>query len=494
MDTAIFHDKGGGGGGGGGDASFFRRRRRGGGGGGSSSGGPSGTTTTTKAAAVGIGGGSWSSTGDGSSTSSTLRRRLSSTAELLLGNEFTSGGVGNGARPRQSIPLKVKIGYGFGHVLNDMTASLWFTYILVFLGNNVSVSEVNAGIVFLTGQIVDAIFNPIAGMVIDSIEKDGSGGGSTRVNYVIGGSLGVSLTFFCLWWIPSWIDGDDVDSWKKVLWYAIWATVFNICWSFVQVAHFSLVDELAKDVDAKLMLNKIGQVGSALAAVTTFVLARIIFNMGDLSHDDQFQVLVVCVVVIGLFCVAIFTVLLLDVTCESASAAIGAKCKETFVTGSLNGSFDDENATAEKKHLLAVEEEDEVDTAEANDVTDISWKEFFFMPRFYEAIGLYALSRMIMIIVMTFLAPYLAACSDHTTGVQTSALAMVLYHTFFCVTVTAEFFCCPRFGRSGRRYLLVSYIFLAICSGLLTLVIYILDPYLHEDDGIHYIYLPLALC
>ena len=28
--------------------------------------------------------------------------------------------------------LKTKIGFGFGHVLNDLCASMWFTYLLVY--------------------------------------------------------------------------------------------------------------------------------------------------------------------------------------------------------------------------------------------------------------------------------------------------------------------------------------------------------------------------
>jgi Na+/melibiose symporter-like transporter len=30
------------------------------------------------------------------------------------------------------LPLSVKLGYGLGHILNDLCASMWFTYLLLF--------------------------------------------------------------------------------------------------------------------------------------------------------------------------------------------------------------------------------------------------------------------------------------------------------------------------------------------------------------------------
>ena len=32
----------------------------------------------------------------------------------------------------QRLPISLKLSYGIGHVLNDICASMWFTYLLVF--------------------------------------------------------------------------------------------------------------------------------------------------------------------------------------------------------------------------------------------------------------------------------------------------------------------------------------------------------------------------
>ena len=32
----------------------------------------------------------------------------------------------------ETVPLRTKFGYGTGHIMNDMCASMWFTYCLLF--------------------------------------------------------------------------------------------------------------------------------------------------------------------------------------------------------------------------------------------------------------------------------------------------------------------------------------------------------------------------
>lgn len=65
------------------------------------------------------------------------------------------------------LTLKTKVSYGVGHVLNDICASMWFTYLLVFfyyvLGFDASLS----GAVLLIGQVADALATPFVGLHSD---------------------------------------------------------------------------------------------------------------------------------------------------------------------------------------------------------------------------------------------------------------------------------------------------------------------------------------
>ena len=79
--------------------------------------------------------------------------------------------MGN-AKEKKSIGQKLgvspkRLGYGTGHILNDMCASMWFTYMLLFFHNVVELSNVKAGLIVLIGQIADGISTVLVGVLSD---------------------------------------------------------------------------------------------------------------------------------------------------------------------------------------------------------------------------------------------------------------------------------------------------------------------------------------
>ena len=43
------------------------------------------------------------------------------------------GKIGENGAAASKLPFRQLLGYGLGHVFNDICASLWFTYLLIFL-------------------------------------------------------------------------------------------------------------------------------------------------------------------------------------------------------------------------------------------------------------------------------------------------------------------------------------------------------------------------
>lgn len=70
-----------------------------------------------------------------------------------------------------STSLKLQLGYGVGHILNDVCASLWFTYLLVFLHLVLEFSASQAGYLMLIGQVVDGISTPLVGYQSDHTDN-----------------------------------------------------------------------------------------------------------------------------------------------------------------------------------------------------------------------------------------------------------------------------------------------------------------------------------
>ena len=52
----------------------------------------------------------------------------------------------------ERVPLWTKIGFGFGHVMNDMCASMWFTYLLLFFHKVLHFNNLGAGVILMIGN------------------------------------------------------------------------------------------------------------------------------------------------------------------------------------------------------------------------------------------------------------------------------------------------------------------------------------------------------
>lgn len=60
-----------------------------------------------------------------------------------------------------------KIGFSLGHIYNDLCAGVWFSYTLLFMQNVLQMPGAQAGAMVMLGQVGDAIFTPIIGMLTD---------------------------------------------------------------------------------------------------------------------------------------------------------------------------------------------------------------------------------------------------------------------------------------------------------------------------------------
>ena len=52
-------------------------------------------------------------------------------------------------RPGGQLSFFVKLAYGTGHILNDMCASMWFTYLLIYFHSVLQFDNTLAGLIML---------------------------------------------------------------------------------------------------------------------------------------------------------------------------------------------------------------------------------------------------------------------------------------------------------------------------------------------------------
>ena len=150
---------------------------------------------------------------------------------------------------------RTRICYSVGHVLNDLCASMWFTYLLVYLHKVVKFSNTNAGALLLIGQVADAMCTPLVGIASDRTGRFKYG---RRKLWHLVGVIFVILSFPFVF--NPCLGCENADQWKKFLYYATFIVLFQCGWAAAQISHLSLIPELTDDNNEKCGLTSMRQV------------------------------------------------------------------------------------------------------------------------------------------------------------------------------------------------------------------------------------------
>lgn len=151
---------------------------------------------------------------------------------------------------KKSLPVKQKFSHGVGHILNDLAASVWFSYLIIYLTKVAGLSNRHTGLVVLLGQIADAVFTPFIGILCD---RTVSRYGRRKIWHLIGTVL-TSLSFPMLF-IRILPEGSSSN--LKVSYYVGIAAVFQFGWGCVQISHLSLIPEICYRNNERVELNAI---------------------------------------------------------------------------------------------------------------------------------------------------------------------------------------------------------------------------------------------
>jgi len=150
------------------------------------------------------------------------------------------------------LPFPRKLAYGVGHVFNDMCASMWFTYLLIFYHKVVFIQNPYADFLLLIGQIADAMATPVVGFLCDK----------TRFRYGrrkiwhLAGTIMVAVSFFFFWHHCLPCNSSTPLGWK-LLYFAVPIVIFQFGWASVQISHLALILELTENESECVGLNAI---------------------------------------------------------------------------------------------------------------------------------------------------------------------------------------------------------------------------------------------
>ncbi|CAL4113988.1 unnamed protein product, partial [Meganyctiphanes norvegica] len=185
----------------------------------------------------------------------------------------------------QAMAWYTKLAYGVGHFFNDLAASMWFTYLLIFLIEVIQFSGVEAGIILLVGQLADGIATPVVGMLCDRrvnnafIAKYGR-----RKTWHAGGTLLMTLTYPFIW---NNCLGGDADRGALMVYYCFFSITVQFGWAMVQISHLALIPDLTTLKKQRTELSSIRYAFTVIANLSVYTVLFFVFDSDNCTDEGD---------------------------------------------------------------------------------------------------------------------------------------------------------------------------------------------------------------
>ncbi|KAL1300183.1 hypothetical protein AAHE18_18G159800 [Arachis hypogaea] len=192
--------------------------------------------------------------------------------------------------------------YGMGHMLNDITAACWFTYLLLFL-TDIGLSPRDAAVVMLSGQVADGFATIFAGELIDRF-------GHFKIWHAAGSIL-VAVSFSSVFGgcLPCKIFGSNSKTFETAS-YSAFAAIFNVGWAATQVSHMSMVTCITLNSTSRVALASCRNAFTMVANLSLYGVALILFSVISgktyAGVENQYRWIAYLSILIGCCFVGIF--------------------------------------------------------------------------------------------------------------------------------------------------------------------------------------------
>ncbi|XP_053906485.1 major facilitator superfamily domain-containing protein 12 isoform X3 [Cuculus canorus] len=179
-----------------------------------------------------------------------------------------------GAGPAE-LPLRARLSFAAGHFLNDLCASLWFTYLLLYLHAVLGYGHRLAGALLLAGQAADGLCTPLLGYETD--RSAGCGRYGRRKSWHLAGTTCVLISFPFIF-NPCLGCKENTPQWAAFVYYLPFILIFQFGWAATQISHLSLIPELVSSDHEKVELTAFRYAFTVMANITVYGLAWLLLN------------------------------------------------------------------------------------------------------------------------------------------------------------------------------------------------------------------------
>ncbi|XP_076667779.1 major facilitator superfamily domain-containing protein 12 [Andrena cerasifolii] len=185
----------------------------------------------------------------------------------------------------QPLPPSLKLAFGIGHVLNDICASMWFTYLLVFFHLILGFDATLAGVILFIGQVADALATPFVGFHCDKSDDFWLCKYGRRKTWHLIGTVCVIFAFPFIF--LRCIGCETSSQWAQLVYYAAFVIIFQFGWAAVQISHLSLVPELTPTERERTELIAIRYSFTVLSNVFVYCLTWAVLHLTNRDSDSQ---------------------------------------------------------------------------------------------------------------------------------------------------------------------------------------------------------------
>ena len=191
----------------------------------------------------------------------------------------------SGAKYKDALEPIHGVAYAVGHLANDLVISIWQQYSALYMTETVKLTDYEAGLVVLGGQVVDAIFQPLVSYCSDNIDTPI---GKRMPWYIIGNIL-VLPCFYLFFNPPDSAIGPDIDNPEPNFYYfMIVPSLMLIGQGAIQLSHMSIVNSMSYDQKRRDVLINYRNSCAYIAGVFIPFLSYYIFT--NVKEDfDQFS-------------------------------------------------------------------------------------------------------------------------------------------------------------------------------------------------------------
>jgi len=298
-----------------------------------------------------------------------------------------------------------RLAYGTGHILNDLCASMWFTYLLLFFHKVLRFDNLYSGVILTTGQIADGLSTVFVGYFSDQ-------GDDLRlcIRYGKRKSWHLIGTFCVIASFPfiflGCIGCSHADQSAQLVYFAAFVVIFQFGWAATQISHLSMIPDLTPCQNERTGLTAIRYAATVGSNISVYLLTWAFLGMmnlnGVVGPEDKysFRNIMICCVTIGAFASAIFHYL-------------------------VNPQTNDENRMNAAVAAADEESERQGRVVPLRRMTILDW---FKEPQFYQVAGIYMSTRLFVNLSQAYIPLYLQITLQlHSSYVATVPLVMFLF-------------------------------------------------------------------